>query len=340
MSRLKRMSRIAKYPVFVFVAIVVLSFTPDPAAGIEPVNLVITAGTAGGGYYRACAAVAEYIKKDIPGSTVTVMPGGTWANLERLSSKKADIGIIENVSSTLAWRGTPPSPRKYDDFRTLAAIRGPSIDQVLVLEETGIKTFEDIKQKKFPLRLVTLEATLLNVQMAEAIFNAYGITNKDIESWGGKIIRTNFNEMVRLMLDGLADAYAGGAILYPQPKFFEIGRVKKFRMLPISKAVCQKMADMYGIETKQLPADIYKDHNGVNEPYWTTLTNMILVVRAGLSDDLVYNLAKTLANHKEELYQLHRSHRLYTPETAWKGIGAAPLHPGAERYYKSMGYMR
>jgi uncharacterized protein len=340
MNCLERMTRTRKYLVFVIAAIAFLSFTSGPAFSIEPVNLLITSGTAGGGYYRACAAFAEYIKKDIPGSTVTVMPGGTWSNLDRLSSKKADIAIIENVSSTLAWKGIPPSPRKYDDFRTLTVFRGPSIDQVLVLEESGIKTFEDLKKKKFPLRLVTLEATLLNAQMAEAIFNAYGITNKDIESWGGRIIRTNFNEMVRLMLDGLADAYAGGGILYPQPKFFEIGSVKKFRMLPISKEVSKKIADMYGIEMKELPRDIYKQHNGVNEPYWTTLTNMTLVVRVGLSDDVVYNLAKIMANHKEDLYQLDPSHKLYTPETAWKGTGAAPLHPGAEKYYRSMGYMR
>ncbi len=30
----------------------------------------------------------------------------------------------------------------------------------------------------------------------------------------------------------------------------------------------------------------------------------------------------------------------YKPEEAWKNVGAAPLHPGAEKWYKEKGYMK
>ena len=32
-------------------------------------------------------------------------------------------------------------------------------------------------------------------------------------------------------------------------------------------------------------------------------------------------------------------HKFYRPEVAWKNLGVAPLHPGAARFYKEMGYM-
>jgi TRAP transporter TAXI family solute receptor len=309
------------------------------AACIEPLNLMITAGTAGGGYYRACAAFAEFIKKDIPGSTVSVMPGGAWANLERLAAKKADIAVIENSSASLGYKGKGPSKKRYD-IRMLASIRGPGLDQFVILEETGIKTFEQIKKKKYPVKVYMLERISLNTLMAEDIFKAYGFTVKDIESWGGKVVYTSFRELTRMIMDGLGDMFAGGGILYPQPKFIQIGSKKRFRLLPISKEVCQKIADKYGVTTMKLGADLYKEHNGTNEPYWSTATALCFAVRPELSDEVVYNLAKILANHKEDLWKVHPQHKFYKPEVAWKNIGAAPLHPGAERFYKSMGYMR
>ena len=50
-------------------------------------SLTLTAGSPGGGYFKAAAALAEYIKKEIPGISTTVIPGGGWANIERIDPK-------------------------------------------------------------------------------------------------------------------------------------------------------------------------------------------------------------------------------------------------------------
>jgi len=305
---------------------------------IESVNLLITAGSPGGGYYRACAAFAEYIKKDIPGSTVSVVPGGAWANLERLDAKKADIAIIENASASLGYKGKPPAKRQYD-VRMLASVRGPGLDQYVVLEQTGIKSIEEIKEKKYPVKLMMLERLSLCTSMAEDTFKAYGFTFEDIQSWGGKVVFTSFNEISRQILDGIGEMFAGGSILYPQPHFIRIGSKRKFRLLPLSKEVAQKVGEKYGTEVVKLEADLYKEHNGVNDPYWSNAVVLCFAVRPGLSDEIVYNLAKVLENHKKEVWALHPQHKFYQPNVAWKNVGIAPLHPGAAKYYKDKGYM-
>ena len=73
-------------------------------------KLTLTAGSPGGGYFKAAAAFAEYIKADIPDTATTVIPGGGWANAERLdpASKLADIAVIENATATMAYQRHGP----------------------------------------------------------------------------------------------------------------------------------------------------------------------------------------------------------------------------------------
>jgi hypothetical protein len=73
-------------------------------------NLTLTAGSPGGGYFKAAAALAEYIKMEIPDISTTVIPGGGWANIERIDPKAgtADIAVLENALASMAFEGTGP----------------------------------------------------------------------------------------------------------------------------------------------------------------------------------------------------------------------------------------
>ncbi len=84
------------------VAAAVIIGLAHPAFSAE--NITITAGSVGGGYFQAAAAFAEYLKAEIPNIATTVIPGGGWANIERIApgSKQADVGVVENALATLA----------------------------------------------------------------------------------------------------------------------------------------------------------------------------------------------------------------------------------------------
>lgn len=303
-------------------------------------SITFTAGSPGGGYFKAAAAFGEYIKKDMPGTSVTVIPGGGWANVERLdpASKKADVAVLENALASMAWEGTGPTGKKYD-FRMLASFREPGAAQALILDSVGIKSFEEIKAKKFPIRITMFERQQLATAQALAVLEEYGMTVDDINSWGGKVIFTSINEAMRMMGDGQADMWFTGGSYYPHPKYFQLGARRSFTLLPISKGVAQRVGKRFGQEIMEIPAGVYKGNGGDNVAYWSPATVLTFGVRTDLSDDVVYNMAKALANHKEEFWQVHKMHKFYQPEVAWKNIGTAPLHPGAAKFYKEMGYM-
>ncbi|MGI9386800.1 MAG: TAXI family TRAP transporter solute-binding subunit [Methyloligellaceae bacterium] len=304
-------------------------------------DLTLTAGSPGGGYFKAAAAFAEYIKAEIPGTNTTVIPGGGWANVERLTpeSKLADVAVVENALSTLAWKGESPTGKKYD-FRMLASFRGPSVAQAVITKSAGVKTFEEIAAKKMPIRIVTFERSQLVTPIALDILAGYGITEEKLKSWGGKIVFTSQGEGIRMILDGLADMWITGGSFFPHHKYIQLGTKKPFRLLPMSKAVAEKVAAKYGAELFQVPADIYKDANGESGSYWSPMLIIDFAVRTELPDDLVYKMTAALAKHKDEFWQIHKQHKFYKPEVAWKNVGSAPLHPGAEKWYKEQGHMK
>lgn len=303
-------------------------------------KITITAGSPGGGYFKAAAAFAEYIKSDIADANTTVIPGGGWANVERLQagSNLADVAVLENALATQAYRGEGPGGTKYD-FRMLAAVRGPSAAQAVATVASGVTSFEQILKDEIPVRIAMFERTQLATAQALAVLDGYGLTREKIESFGGKIIFTSHSDGVQMVMDGQADMWFTGGSYYPHHQYIKIGAKQPFVLVPISQKVAQTVADQFGQGVMEVPAGIYDGNNGTNEAYWTPVTVVGFGVRTAMSDDLVYAMTKALADNTAKFHAVHPQHMFYDPKVAWKNVGAVPLHPGAERYYREMGYL-
>jgi len=306
-----------------------LALAAPPASAQQ---LTITTGSVGGQYFQLGAALGEYISAEIPEVSTTVIPGGGWANIDRLESGDADIAVVENVLSTLAIQGDSPTGKPYD-FRMLAAVRGPSIVQAAIPKSRGITSFEQIAEEKRPLRIATFERAQIVTPIAIDVLAEYGITEEKLNSWGGQLIFTSTSEGYRMINDGVADMWITGGSFFPHPANIELGTREPFIVLPVSKEVADKVAAKYGASVGEVPAGIYKDSNGENEAYYSPMIILGFAVRTTLEDDLVYKIKDALWKHRDEFRALHDQHKLYTPEFAKTNIGKAPLHPGAERWY-------
>ncbi|MEC9345432.1 MAG: TAXI family TRAP transporter solute-binding subunit [Pseudomonadota bacterium] len=321
-------------------AVTATVLTLSLAAGASAESITVTAGSPGGGYFQAAAAFAEYVKSDVPGAETTVIPGGGWANVDRLqpANKLADVAVLENALATMAYAGEGPDGKKYD-FRMMAGVRGPSAAQAVVPVDRNITSFEQILAEKIPVRIAMFERIQLATAQALGILEGYGLTKEKIESFGGKVIFTSHGDGIRMVMDGQADMWFTGGSFFPHPQYIKVGSKTPFRLLPISKEVAEKVAAKYGQTVMEMPAGIYDQHNGSNEAYWTPATVIALGVRTDLSDDLVYSMLKALVDNKDKYQAVHPQHKFFEPDMAWKTVGAVPLHPGAIRYYKEMGYM-
>ena len=305
------------------------------------VDITIVGGSTGGAYFQVAAAFAEILKAEISGVNTTVIPGGGWASVERLTAESslADVAVVENALATLAIKGDSPTKRKYD-FRMIASVSGPSIAQAAILAKTGIKTFDEIREKKYPIRIATFERAQLVTPMALDILAGYGLTEQTLRSFGGRITYGSMGQGMEMLMDGRADMWLTGGSVFPHPRFIELGSKEKFRLLPISKEVAATVAKKYGVGIVDVPAGAYNSANGEYEAYWTPKLIIGLAVRTDMPDDLVYKMTAALAKQKEKFWAVHKQHKFYQPEVAWQNIGDAPLHPGAEKWYREMGYLK
>jgi TRAP-type uncharacterized transport system substrate-binding protein len=88
---------------------------------------------------------------------------------------------------TQAYRGTGIFPEKLP-VRIIAVY--PSLDHFVYMihPRTGLKSLAEIKEKKYPLRLsIREDATHSTRVLLDQTLAAYGMTVKDIESWGGSL---------------------------------------------------------------------------------------------------------------------------------------------------------
>jgi TRAP transporter TAXI family solute receptor len=239
----------------------------------------------------------------------------------------------------MAWNGESPTKKKYD-FRMMASVRGPSVAQAAIIKKIGIKTFDDIREKKYPIRIATFERAQLVTPMALDILAGYGITEDSIRSWGGRIVYGSMGQGMEMLMDGRADMWLTGGSVFPHPRFIELGTKEAFLLLPISKEVAGKVAAKYGTDIAEVPPGAYSNANGDYPPYWTPNLILALAVRTDLPDDLVYRMTDALAKQKERFWAVHPQHKFYNPETAWQHVGGAPLHPGAEKWYREKGYLK
>ena len=65
-----------------------------------------------------------------------------------------------------------------------------------------------------------------------------------------------------------------------------------------------------------------------------------MVTSAKVPDDVVYQLVKATFDNFEEFKKLHPAFANLKAEDMVKDGLSAPLHPGAEKYYKEKGWMK
>jgi len=291
-------------------------------------------------------AVPEYI---LPKVTLRHSRGGDTATFSAVSSadgifavaaREADLAIINPASVlAVALRGQgifgKPMP-----VRTIGVI--PSGDQFVfaVRPETGLTRFEDIAARKPKLRILmraTPEHSLHH--MFDDVAAAAGFSRDDIAHWGGEVRKAGtvpwvHTDTFKSLIRGDVDAIFDEAAYIWVPQALEAG----ITILPLAEATVAKLEAM-GYRRAVLPRSIYPklpaDVLSLDFSGWTVF------VHAEANDAMVTAICAALEARKacipwEEPGDLpvERMAR-EAPDTPQ----CVPLHPAAEHFWKSRGYL-
>ena len=304
------------------------------SASAQPLQVTFAGSSPGGVWYMVMGGVTETINRSYPGSSVTVIPGDGVSNITRVADGQAQIGLTHSAIAAAAVAGNDPFKTKIDNIASVASLY-PSQLQFVVTKKSGITSIEDIKNKKMKIR-VSVDSPGSTGELAfKRMINEYGFTYDDLKSWGGQVIFKNMGDSSDMMSDGLLDGMST-MTLYPASPIEEVSVNVDLVLLPIKKEVCEGLAKKFGYGTDNIPKNTYKFQTLDAS---TISSYTIIVVPKNAPDELAYAIAKSIKENLDYLKSVHVAMKPLTPEQLIQNLGA-PLHPGAQKYYKEVGILK
>ena len=242
-----------------------------------------------------------------------------------------DFGAVAIQFLRNAYRGTGmyAKEKPRTNLRLIANIQDPSYVLVAAKAETGITDLWQIRQKRWPVRILTAG---IGGDSARILAH-FDLSRQTIEAAGGHVGSTpEDREKFDVVIGG-----GGGMTTAPEWRIWtEISQKFDLNFIQLPDDLLAELALEGEEERGVIPAGLYR---GIDRPIPTVVrTGTVIYGRADMPDDFAYTVAKAM-DEQQQILQWRHLNFSYNVHTVWKGY-EVPLHTGAARYYKEKGYMR
>lgn len=310
----------------------------------QPVELSFAAQEVGTGAYTYAAALQSVMLKALPeGSKIDITtnsPGGVGAPV--LINNDETVDLIMSNSGPAKWSyetgilGNEPTK----EIAALAGGMGHDFVNVMFtqkfVDETGITTVEELVEKKYPVKLIIKKNGTFGELSAEKVFEAFGLTLDDIVSWGGAVEKTGGDAIKSGLQDDLYDMTVDH-LAAGQANTTELCMNHDMFAVQLADETLEKLYAM-GYDYVTMEPNTWRRQETAIK---TVGSQQVVVVRADMDEEVAYALTKGICEGAAELGDAVAAMKYFSPETAFSiQMTGVALHPGAERYYKEMGYIK
>ncbi|WP_236037296.1 TAXI family TRAP transporter solute-binding subunit [Marinomonas vulgaris] len=309
----------------------------SPIAHSESYEMTIAGASPGGLWSLLGAGVDGAVRESYEGSKITYQTsGGGVANVGLLDRDQANLAIIHDAELLLAKKGDDPFREPIDSARVLSYLYTWAPMQALIsnsfAEEYGIKAFEDIAKVKPPITIAINKRGNIASNIAVEMLEAIGVTEADIESWGGKIIYAASGEQISLIQDRRADLLIN-SLFVKHSSIMQAANSVDLTLLSMEEGTVDAINAESGTVSFDIPAGTYEfSPNAVH----TASLGATLAVREDMDEELAYNLTKALFENYETIVSVHSAMKALTPEIM-ASVTVVPYHKGALKYLEEVG---
>lgn len=304
----------------------------------KPVQMKIASLSVGSSWYVYAATMAEVFRTSLPaGSMIDVLPfAGGVGNATLVQNGEADMGLTFSVNGKWALEGTVAYDKKLPDLVALAGGFDQYYVGIVTTKKSGITSIKEIKEKKLPVRLMTVQVGSQGEFATRQVLEAYGLSYDEIKKQGGSVTHTSFDVVQTSMTEGKADMFIQ-VITAGHPAVSEMAVTTDLHFVSLDPEPVAQLGKV-GNNPATIPANTFK---GQDYPVNTVGFTTVAFVKNSMPENLAYALTKALAENKPALEQGHKALKIFNPEKAGapENVGM-PLHPGAVRYYKEKGWMK
>ena len=295
----------------------------------------IATGSITGVYYPAGGAICRLVnigRKNHGIRCSSESTGGSVANLKSLRKETTDFAIVQSDWQSHAFFGTGffGDQEPFDGLRSVFSLHTETFT-VAVLEESNINQIDDIvgKRVNFGPKGSGMYATM------EVLSKIKGWKRSSFASISNLDPTSQIEALCNKKIDVMV--YISGNPNGVLQEATQNGKCK-VRILGIDKKSVQKLIDSNGFYAKSvIPGGMYRNNPNDISTFGVKAT---LVTSNKVSDDVVYNLTKSVFDNLEDFKVLHPVFSSLNKKKIIKEGNSAPLHPGAIRYYKEAGLLK
>ena len=297
-----------------------------PVAAQEKMNISFGGSTPGGMMYYLVGAAGTIITRELPRYNITqVSTGGSTENCKRLLKGELDMGIVYDAHVYMALNNQGPFEKgpKGTMLRGLAKIYEGST-YCVTLPDSGIKKMNDLIGKTVALGPPG-SGTVFN---SENVLRALGLLDKI------KPRMMSFADAGRAVENKQIDAFFQSSA--PAGSVATLAETKGAYVIPFTDNEMAKIVKAYPFYyTGVMKKGVYKNVPETQMPY----LSVFWVVHERVPEKAIYDITKLVfqPNILKELGNAHKGWKEMAPETNRFLKLGAPVHPGAEKYYKEKG---
>jgi hypothetical protein len=294
----------------------------------------ITIGTGGvtGVYYPTGGAICRLVNRDRSEHGIRCSvesTGGSIYNLNTIRAGELDMGVAQSDWQFHAYNGTDAFADQgaNKDLRSVFSLHAEPFT-VVARAGAGIKNFNDLKGKRVNIG----NPGSGQRGTIEVIMKAKGWTNRDF----ALASELKASEQASALCDNKIDAmvYVVG---HPSGAIKEATTSCESNLVEVNDATIDMLVSENSYYRKAvIPGGMYQ---GNPDDVTTFGVGATIVSSASVPDDVVYHVVKAVFENFDTFRKLHPAFENLTKEGMVGDALTAPLHPGAEKYYKEAGLL-
>ncbi|GAB4258501.1 MAG: TAXI family TRAP transporter solute-binding subunit [Pararhodobacter sp.] len=293
----------------------------------------ITIGTGGqtGVYYVVGQSICRLVNRGTAQHNLRCTApstGGSIANINAIAAGDMDMGVAQSDWQFHAYNGSSNfAETPVPQLRAVFSVH-PEPFTVVARADSGITTFEDLRGHR-----VNIGAPGSGQRATmEVVMNALGWTMDDF-ALASELAPA---EQSAALGDNNVDAIIF-TVGHPNGSIQEATSTVDARLIPVTgEAIDRLIAENPFYAAATIPGGMYANNPDDIPTFGVRAT---FVTSADVPDDVVYEVVKAVFDNFDRFRGLHPAFaNLNEQEMISAGL-SAPLHPGAERYYRERGWM-
>lgn len=317
-----------------FKTVLATAFAAATTIAMAEETQFVSIGTGGvtGVYYPAGGSICRMLNKDRKEHGIRCSvesTGGSGYNVNSIRAGELEFGVAQSDVQAAAIQGTGQfEGNPFPELRSVFSLH-PEPIHLMARADSGIKSFDDLKGKRVNIG----NPGSGNRSMMELLMAEKGWTTADF-AFAAEL---KSSEMSQALCDDKFDVTIFVAGL-PNGSAQEATTTCDVRMIPLTDEASLNVQQKHSEFSQAIiPGGMY---TGNPDDVVTFGPKATIVTSANVSDEVVYQMTKAVFENFESFQRLHPAFApLQKLEMVHSSL-VAPLHPGAEKYYREQGLLK